>query len=73
MARFIHGMVAKYNLMKQPMVVVNKAGGAGADGVPRREGAKGDPHKIVITLSNLFTTRSRRASRSTGRTSRRCR
>jgi len=25
-------------------------------GFPRRQGAKGDPHKIIITLSNLFTT-----------------
>ena len=32
MARFIQGVVAKHNLMKQPLVVVNKAGGAGAEG-----------------------------------------
>ena len=36
--------------------VVNKAGGAGAEGFLDIKGAKGDPHKIVITLSNLFTT-----------------
>ncbi len=56
MARFIQGMVQKHNLMKQPMVVVNKAGGAGAEGFLDVKGAKGDPHKIIITLSNLFTT-----------------
>ena len=56
MARFIQGIVAKHNLMKQPMVVVNKAGGAGAEGFLDVKGAKGNPHKIVITLSNLFTT-----------------
>jgi len=56
MARFIQGMVAKHNLMKQSMVVVNKAGGAGAEGFLDVKGAKGDPHKIIITLSNLFTT-----------------
>src|SRR4029079_17610243 len=44
------------NLMKQPMVVVNKSGGAGAEGFLDVKGAKGDGHKIVITLSNLFTT-----------------
>jgi tripartite-type tricarboxylate transporter receptor subunit TctC len=38
------------------MVVVNKAGGAGAEGFLDVKGAKGDPHKIIITLSNLFTT-----------------
>jgi tripartite-type tricarboxylate transporter receptor subunit TctC len=56
MARFIQGVVAKHNLMKQSMVVVNKGGGAGAEGFLDVKGAKGDPHKIVITLSNLFTT-----------------
>ena len=56
MARFIQGVVAKNNLMKQPLIVVNKGGGAGAEGFLEVKGAKGDPHKIIITLSNLFTT-----------------
>ncbi len=56
MARFIQGVVAKHNLMKQPIVVVNKSGGAGAEGFLDVKGDKGNPHKIVITLSNLFTT-----------------
>ena len=56
MARAIQGIVAKHNLMKQSMVVINKSGGAGAEGFLDVKGAKGDPHKIVITLSNLFTT-----------------
>jgi tripartite-type tricarboxylate transporter receptor subunit TctC len=56
MARFIQGVVIKHKLMSQPMIVVNKAGGAGAEGFLEIKGAKGDPHKIVITLSNLFTT-----------------
>ena len=56
MARFIQGVVIKHKLMSQPMIVVNKAGGAGAEGFLDIKGAKGDPHKIVITLSNLFTT-----------------
>jgi putative tricarboxylic transport membrane protein len=56
MARFIQGVVAKHNLMKQPLVVVNKSGGAGAEGFLLVKGAQGDPHKIIITLSNLFTT-----------------
>jgi putative tricarboxylic transport membrane protein len=42
--------------MKQSMVVVNKSGGAGAEGFLDVKNAKGDPHKIIITLSNLFTT-----------------
>jgi len=56
MARFLQGIVAKHNLMKQPFVVVNKSGGAGAEGFLDVKNAKGDPHKVVITLSNLFTT-----------------
>jgi putative tricarboxylic transport membrane protein len=56
MARFIQGVVAKNNLMKQPIIVVNKAGGAGAEGFLDVKGDRGNPHKMIITLSNLFTT-----------------
>ncbi|MCE2913402.1 MAG: tripartite tricarboxylate transporter substrate binding protein [Rubrivivax sp.] len=56
MARFIQGVVAKNGLMKQPIVVVNKGGGAGAEGFLDVKNDKANPHKIVITLSNLFTT-----------------
>ena len=56
MARAIQAIIAKHGLMKQSMVVVNKAGGAGAEGFLDVKAAKGDPHKLIITLSNLFTT-----------------
>jgi putative tricarboxylic transport membrane protein len=56
MARLVQSIIAKHNLMKQSMIVVNKGGGAGAEGFLEVKGAKGDPHKIIITLSNLFTT-----------------
>jgi putative tricarboxylic transport membrane protein len=56
MARFIQGVVTKHSLMKQPIVVVNKGGGAGAEGFLEVKAARNDPHKIIITLSNLFTT-----------------
>jgi len=56
MARLIQGIVAKHNLMKQPLIPVNKSGGAGAEGFLEVKAAKGDAHKIIITLSNLFTT-----------------
>ncbi|MFZ9495111.1 MAG: tripartite tricarboxylate transporter substrate-binding protein, partial [Burkholderiaceae bacterium] len=56
MARFIQGVVAKHKLMNQPMVVLNKSGGAGAEGFLDVKNDKGNAHKIVITLSNLFTT-----------------
>jgi len=56
MARLIQGIVIKHKLMKEPLIVVNKSGGAGAEGFLEVKAAKGDPYKIVITLSNLFTT-----------------
>ena len=56
MARLIQGIIVKHKLMKESIVVVNKAGGAGAEGFLDVKGAKGEPHKIIITLSNLFTT-----------------
>jgi tripartite-type tricarboxylate transporter receptor subunit TctC len=56
MARLIQGIVAKHNLMKQSLIPINKSGGAGAEGFLEVKAAKGDANKIVITLSNLFTT-----------------
>ncbi len=56
MARMIQGIIQKNNLMKQSMVVINKSGGAGAEGFLDVKGSNRNPHKIIITLSNLFTT-----------------
>jgi len=56
MARVIQRIVTKHNLMKQSLVVINKAGGAGGEGFLDVKGSRGNPHKLVITLSNLFTT-----------------
>ncbi len=56
MARTIQGIVSKHNLMKQPMVVINKSGGAGGEGFLDVKNSRNNPHKIIITLSNLFTT-----------------
>ncbi|WP_424627721.1 Bug family tripartite tricarboxylate transporter substrate binding protein [Bradyrhizobium sp. SYSU BS000235] len=56
MARTIQGIITKHQLMKQPIVVVNKAGGAGGEGFLDVKSSAGNPHKLVITLSNLFTT-----------------
>jgi tripartite-type tricarboxylate transporter receptor subunit TctC len=56
MARAIQGIVAKHNLAKVAILPINKAGGAGAEGFLDVKGSPGEPHKIIITLSNLFTT-----------------
>ena len=45
MARLVQGIVTKHKLLKSSMVVVNKGGGAGAEGFLEMKNAKGDPHK----------------------------
>ncbi|OZB37996.1 MAG: tricarboxylate transporter, partial [Polynucleobacter sp. 39-45-136] len=52
MARVIQGIVTKHNLMKQSIIPINKSAGAGAEGFLAIKEAKGDPNKIIITLSN---------------------
>jgi tripartite-type tricarboxylate transporter receptor subunit TctC len=56
MARLIAGVAEKHKLTPRPIVVVNKSGGAGAEGFLHVKAKKGDEHTIIITLSNLFTT-----------------
>jgi putative tricarboxylic transport membrane protein len=56
MARTVQGIVAKHGLSKQSMVVINKSGGAGGEGFLDAKNSKGNDHKLIITLSNLFTT-----------------
>jgi tripartite-type tricarboxylate transporter receptor subunit TctC len=56
MARLIAGIAEKDKLSPRPLIVVNKSGGAGAEGFLYVKEKKGDEHTIIITLSNLFTT-----------------
>ena len=56
MARVMQGIITKHNLSKQSVVVINKSGGAGGEGFLDVKNSKGDEHKLIITLSNLFTT-----------------
>ena len=56
MARVMQGIITKHSLSKQSVVVINKSGGAGGEGFLDVKNAKGDDHKLIITLSNLFTT-----------------
>jgi putative tricarboxylic transport membrane protein len=68
MARMIQGIVTKHNLMKQSMVVVNKAGGAGGEGFLDIKNSKANPHKLVITCRTCSPRRWRPAFPSPGRT-----
>jgi tripartite-type tricarboxylate transporter receptor subunit TctC len=56
MARLMAGINDKHKLSPRPFIVINKSGGAGAEGFLHVKEKKGDPHTIIITLSNLFTT-----------------
>ena len=56
MARFVSPVIDKYKLSPNPLIVVNKSGGAGAEGFMYVKGKKGDPNVVIITLDNLFTT-----------------
>jgi tripartite-type tricarboxylate transporter receptor subunit TctC len=56
MARFISPIIQKNHLSPEPLVVVNKSGGAGAEGFLYVKGKAKDPHVVIITLDNLFTT-----------------
>src|SRR5216683_4135507 len=56
MATLIAGLAEKHKLSPKPLIVVNKSGGAGAEGFLHVKGKKGDAHTLVITLSNIFTT-----------------
>jgi tripartite-type tricarboxylate transporter receptor subunit TctC len=56
MARLIQLIVAEHNLSNQPIIVTNRGGGGGAEAFLEIKRDAGDPHHIIITLSNLFTT-----------------
>ena len=58
MARLIAGLAEKHKLSPRPLIVVNKSGGAGAEGFLDVKGKRGvdAQHSLIITLSNLFTT-----------------
>ena len=47
MARVVQGIVSKHSLMRQPLVVVNKAGGAGAEGfLDVKASPRGERHAV---------------------------
>ena len=55
MARLIQGIVQKHRLGKQPLIVVIENGGGGGQGFMTIKNSTGDPHKIAIVLSNLYS------------------
>jgi hypothetical protein len=55
MARTIQGIVIKHQLMKQPMLILNMGGASGAEGIMDVKGAKGNPHKLMVAFSAIYT------------------
>lgn len=55
MARTIQGIITKYNLMKSPMMIINKGGASGAEGIMDGKASKGDAHKLIVTFSLIYT------------------
>lgn len=55
-ARFMQGIMEKNKLSPQPVLPVNKPGGAGAVAFQYVFEKKGDMHNIMITLNSFFTT-----------------
>jgi putative tricarboxylic transport membrane protein len=55
MARSIQGIIAKNKLMSQPIIVQNKAGASGAEGLLDIQNTPGDAHRLVVSSSGLYT------------------
>jgi putative tricarboxylic transport membrane protein len=55
MARSIQGIIAKNKFIKQAIVVQNKAGASGAEGLLDMKASPGDAHKLVVSSSGLYT------------------
>lgn len=55
MARTIQGIIVKHQLMKQPMLILNKGGASGAEGIMDVKDSKGNPHKLMVAFSAIYT------------------
>jgi len=55
-ARFLIGLNVKNNYISQPIIPVNKPGGAGAVAMQSVLGQKGNDYSMLITLNSFITT-----------------
>ncbi|HEX8665378.1 MAG TPA: tripartite tricarboxylate transporter substrate-binding protein [Beijerinckiaceae bacterium] len=55
LARTVQSIITKHKLTDQPVVVVNKPGGSGAEGYIYGKSQAGDPHKVVFGTSNAWS------------------
>jgi putative tricarboxylic transport membrane protein len=54
-ARAVQLAIQNHNLIDQPIVVLNKGGGSGAEAFVYVKAATGDGHKLAFGTSNLYT------------------
>jgi putative tricarboxylic transport membrane protein len=55
MARMLQAAIQKNNLMKQPVIVSLKGGASGAEALVYMKQGEGDPNRIVIAYSLIYT------------------
>ncbi|HTH93814.1 MAG TPA: tripartite tricarboxylate transporter substrate binding protein [Rhodocyclaceae bacterium] len=55
MARVFQAIITKHNLIKQPIVIQNKAGASGAEGLMDVAGDKSNPNKLIVASTGIFT------------------
>jgi putative tricarboxylic transport membrane protein len=53
-ARIVQSILQKQNLVRTPIIVTNKGGGAGTEAFVYGRGAAGDPHKVVFGTNNVW-------------------
>jgi tripartite-type tricarboxylate transporter receptor subunit TctC len=53
-ARVIQSIITKNKLFDQPIVVVNKGGGSGAEGYVYGRQSKSDPHRVIFGTNNAY-------------------
>jgi tripartite-type tricarboxylate transporter receptor subunit TctC len=53
-ARVLQAIITKHKLTDQPIVVVNKGGGSGAEGYTYGKAQAGDPYKVIFGTSNTW-------------------
>lgn len=56
LARALQDVGTVHGKVGQPLFVVNKSGGDGAAGLLHMKASANNPHKLLMALSNLFTT-----------------
>src|SRR6516225_11123135 len=54
LARTVQSIIVKYKMTDQPVVVVNKGGGSGAEGYTYGKALAGDPYKVIFGTSNVW-------------------